>query len=330
MKRETMSTPTVSIILPVYNGENYLRLAIDSVLKQTFQDYELIVVDDGSVDSTPAIAREHGSRVRYVRQENTGVAGAFNHGLRLAAGRYISWLSHDDVFLPTKLERQVGVLESHGAPAVCYSDIEIIDGSGEVIEEQVIPEHDRQNALRHVLTGGGICSASYSVLYDRRCVEEVGAYDAAWPYTQDADMLARFARRFPLIRVPEKLMQVREHDNRGGRSKKWELEVVHFFSTQLNQMPLNELFPELPANATRDERASAYLWLAHTLAKRPFPYYRSAVSQYRNAIRERPLLAVTDIAAIIKLGWRSFRQHANRHSLSMKLKSTFGRRLAPS
>src|SRR5438132_7847564 len=107
-----MSNPTVSVILPVYNGENYLRLAIESVLNQTFQDYELIMIDDGSVDSTPAIAREYGQRVRYVRQENTGVASAFNHGLELATGRYISWLSHDDVFLPEKLEKQASALDS--------------------------------------------------------------------------------------------------------------------------------------------------------------------------------------------------------------------------
>src|SRR5438034_10365066 len=102
-----MKTPTVSVILPVYNGEQYLRFAIESVLTQTFQDYELIIVDDGSSDSTPAIAQAYGQRVRYVRQANTGVAGAFNHGLALAAGRYISWLSHDDVFLPQKLDNQV-------------------------------------------------------------------------------------------------------------------------------------------------------------------------------------------------------------------------------
>src|SRR5919202_5230350 len=102
-----MSSPAISVILPVYNGEDYLRFAVESVLNQTLQDFELIVVDDGSKDSTPEIARSYGARVRYVRQENTGVAGAFNHGLRLAAGRYISWLSHDDVFLPRKLESQL-------------------------------------------------------------------------------------------------------------------------------------------------------------------------------------------------------------------------------
>ena len=315
-----MSNPIVSVILPVYNGENYLRSAIDSVLGQTLTDYELIVVDDGSSDSTPEIVRSYNApRIQYIRQENTGVAGAFNHGLRVATGHYISWLSHDDVFLPTKLEKQVSVLAALSSPAVCYTDIQIIDSQGDVIGEQVVPELDQQHALRYVLTGGGICSASYSIMYDRRCVEQVGAYDLSWPYTQDAEMLARFARRFPLIRVQEKLMQVREHEMRGARSLRWEHEVVLFFETKLGEIPLNELFPELSKPATRTEKAEAYLWLAKTLATGPFPCYRAAFSQYRKAICERPLSAVTQAPDLIKLGWREFRSHVNRQNL-MELK----------
>src|SRR6185503_4290778 len=122
--------PVVSVILPVYNGENYLRVSIESVLHQTFQDFELIVVDDGSSDASGDIARSYGEQVKYVYQENTGVAGAVNHGLRLATGRYISWLSHDDAFHPNKLEKQVTALSQVGTPAVCYTDIQRIDSEG--------------------------------------------------------------------------------------------------------------------------------------------------------------------------------------------------------
>jgi len=87
-----MSDPTVTVILPVYNGENYVRFAIESVLNQTLKHLELVVVDDGSTDSTPEILASYGPPLRYVRQENTGVAGAFNHGLRLARpGRRNRW-----------------------------------------------------------------------------------------------------------------------------------------------------------------------------------------------------------------------------------------------
>ncbi len=318
-----MTQPAVSVIVPVYNGEQYLRSAIESVLSQTFQDYELIVVDDGSIDSTPSIAQEYGS-LKYVRQENTGVAGAFNHGISLAAGRYISWLSHDDMFLPEKLERQVGALRQITTPAACYTDVQTIDAEGNVVAELRLPEYGRRKALKHVLTSGPICAASYSIMYDRRCVEEVGLYSEYWRYTQDAEMLMRLARRFPLVRVPEFLIQVREHEQRGIRSAGWEREVVRFFREQLNAMSLAELFPELEEGASRRERVRAYRWLADTLAARPFPLYRAAYSQYRRVLRENPASAAALLPNVGRLGWRSFRQHVNRQTVMAKLKTRGG------
>ncbi len=314
-----MGNPTVSVILPVYNGEDYLRIAIESVLGQTFRDLELLLIDDGSSDSTPDIAASYGPPVKYIRQENTGVAGAFNHGIRLAKGRYISWLSHDDVFLPTKLEKQVGALSNVSEPAVCYTDIEMIDGDGKSFVNQKVPEHDRQHALRYVLTGGGICSASYSLLYDRRCIDEVGFYSETWRYTQDVDMLARLARNFPLIRVPEVLMQVREHANRGVRSKKWEREAVLFFAERLNDYSFEELFPELGANATPKQRARARQWMADTLARGPYPYYQSAFSLYRGVFNENRVGFLGLVPKLLRLSWRQFRLHANRQNVRDKL-----------
>lgn len=280
-----MTSPVVSVILPVYNGENYLRLAIESVFNQTLKELELIIIDDGSHDSTPEIARSFGDRLRYVRQANTGVAGAFNHGLKLAQGRFISWLSHDDLFLPEKLEKQVAALARLPTPAVCYTDVVLIDGNGAVTNEFRLPEYDRDHALRHVLTGGLISLVSYSIMYDRRCIEEVGHYSESWPYTQDAEMLVRLARRFPFIRVPEPLMQLREHENRGIHSPKWEREVVKFFSEQLSSIPLTELFPELGASPRRRDRSRAYEWLGDKLAVQADPISRVAVTQYGRALR---------------------------------------------
>ncbi len=288
-----MSHPTVSVILPVYNGEQYLRFAVESVLNQTFQDFELILIDDGSVDSTPSIAKEYGERLSYVRQDNTGVAGAFNHGLRLATGRYISWLSHDDVFLPAKLEKQVEALSQITEPAVCYTDVQMIDSQSRIIGERKLPQHRRDDALRHVLTAGLICSASYSILYDRRCIDEIGMYSLELRQAQDVDMLARFARHFPLIHVPGFLAQVREHSGRGIRSKKWEREIFKYFSERLNTTPLEELFPDIKP-VTKSERARAFLWLGDKLASVPIPVYQKiARAQYRKALSELPAIGPT-------------------------------------
>lgn len=299
-----MSNPTVSVILPVYNGEQYLRFAIESVLNQTFQDYELIIIDDGSVDSTPAIAVEYGQRVRYVRQANTGVAGAFNHGLRLATGRYVSWLSHDDAFLSDKLEQQVNVISQVAAPSVCYTDIQMIDSLGCVVFEQKLPEYSRQHAFRQVLTGGQICLASYSILYDRRCLEEVGVYAEALRYAQDVDMLARLAQRFLLIHVPLPLMQVREHETRAIRSKNWEQEVERFFRNRLAHHPIEDLFPDLGEDATMADRGRAFLSLGDSLARRPYPIYRIAYTEYRRALKECPSLVTHLLTRLVLLSMR--------------------------
>ncbi len=303
-----MSKPIVSVILPVYNGENYLRLAIESVSGQTFSDYELIIVDDGSVDATADIVRAYETpRIRYVRQENTGVSGAFTHGLRLADGRYISWLSHDDVFMPTKLEKQVNAISQSAGPSVCYTDIQMIDSQGKVFLNRRLPEHGREDALRNVLTGGLISLASYSLLYDRRCIDEVGMYSVEWRYAQDVDMLARLARRFPLIRVPEFLIQVREHRDRGIRSRNWEREIARYFPERLNNTSIEELFPDRKP-VTKAERARAFMWLADRLASVPIPVYQKiACGQYLKALSENPAILPLLAAHYVRSLFAAFR-----------------------
>ena len=110
-----MSEPLVSIIIPVFNGSNYLANAIDSALGQTYPHCEVIVVNDGSNDegATESIARSYGDRIRYHYKENGGVASAMNLGIRLTHGDYFSWLSHDDYYHPDKILHQLKSDRSH-------------------------------------------------------------------------------------------------------------------------------------------------------------------------------------------------------------------------
>src|SRR5512138_2643726 len=107
-------TPLVSIIMPVYNGSNYLKLAIDSALAQTYNNIEIIVINDGSNDngSTEAIAKSYGDKITYLSKENGGVATALNLGIKHSRGEYVSWLSHDDMYFENKIERQMACLSS--------------------------------------------------------------------------------------------------------------------------------------------------------------------------------------------------------------------------
>ena len=292
--------PAVSVILPVYNGENYLRVAIESVFQQTFADYELIVVDDGSRDASGDIARSYGKDLKYVYQENTGVAGAVNHGLRLATGRYISWLSHDDAFHPEKLEKQVTVLDHIGIPAVCYTDIQRIDSEGRDVGEYVLPEHPRSEVLRHILTCGPIVLASYSILYDRRCLDQVGLYSVKWRYTQDVEMLLRLARIFSLIRVPGALMQVREHEDRGIFKKTFAPEVLEYYTQQLKATPLEDLFGELTTESTLTDRAKARLWMAENFALGRYPLYKLALPLFVRSVPAYPRHSLRRIISLLR------------------------------
>ena len=104
--------PKVSIVIPVYNGANYMREAIDSALAQTYSNIEVVVVNDGSVDNgeTDRIARSYGDRITYIKKDNGGVSSALNVGIRHMTGEYFSWLSHDDVYGPEKVRRQIEAL----------------------------------------------------------------------------------------------------------------------------------------------------------------------------------------------------------------------------
>ena len=109
-KKKDKFNPLVSIIIPVYNGENYLREAIDSALAQTYKNIEIIVVNDGSKDKTDEICKSYGSRIRYFKKENGGVSTALNLGIKKMNGEYFSWLSHDDLYYDDKIKVEVDYL----------------------------------------------------------------------------------------------------------------------------------------------------------------------------------------------------------------------------
>src|ERR1051325_7839947 len=103
--------PLVSVIVPTYNRANLLRETIESVLAQTYPNIELIVVDDGSTDETPELLKQYDDRLAYIRKQNAGGTAARNTGILAAHGEYLNFLDHDDLFLPTKIERQVKILQ---------------------------------------------------------------------------------------------------------------------------------------------------------------------------------------------------------------------------
>lgn len=137
--RTQQRRPRVSIGLPVYNGAAYLEQALDSLLKQTFSDFELIISDNASTDRTPEICAAYASRdprIRYFRSDvNRGAAWNFNRVFEEAAGDYFKWMAHDDVIFPDFLEKCVQVLDSDPSAVLCYSKVTIIDGEGDFVRQ---------------------------------------------------------------------------------------------------------------------------------------------------------------------------------------------------
>ncbi len=211
--------PKVSIVIPVYNGSNYLKEAVDSALAQTYGNVEVVVVNDGSNDNgkTEAIAKFYGGRIRYFSKENGGVATALNAAVEKSTGEYISWLSHDDVYLPRKVEAQIdflGSLKEDKAKCVLYGDYEFIDKDSKHMNTVRISDIPPDQFVYALILSHPI--GGCTTLIPKSCFDAVGMFDERLRTTQDYDMWFRMALHgYRFIRVPEALVQSRVHPEQG-------------------------------------------------------------------------------------------------------------------
>lgn len=218
-----MTTPLVSIIIPVYNGSNYLNQAIDSALAQTYDNCEVIVINDGSADNgaTESIAKSYGDRIKYHCKTNGGVASAMNAGIRLADGDYISWLSHDDLYLPHKIERQITFLSSlPSADVVLYSDYEVVDANNDFIRTvklDALSGVDSIQAFILLLFRASVHGCS--LLLPRKCFTEIGYFAENLRTTQDYDLWFKLLKNgYEFVHMPEVLMITRWHKEQGSHA----------------------------------------------------------------------------------------------------------------
>lgn len=202
--------PRVSVVIPVHNGANFLREAIDSALAQTYPDVEVIVVDDGSNDGgeTTRIGLAYGDRVRFIRKTHGGVSSALNSGIREMTGEYFAWLSHDDVYAPRKLERQVAALEREGSDAIAYSDYELVGPDLKRIKTKVLPDVPAAGFRLWLMADSALHGCTILV---PRSVLAGNPFDERLSTTQDYDMWFRLAKHHRFVRVPEVLLKYRIH-----------------------------------------------------------------------------------------------------------------------
>ncbi len=201
----------VSIIIPVFNGAAFLGEAIASALAQTYPDCEIIVVDDGSDDggATERIAKSFGDAIHFIRKPNGGVASALNVGLANMQGDLFSWLSHDDIYTPDKIESEVAAYKKAGGDVIVYTDYFVIDQNGTQLYAHILPDIP-QGGVRCFLTESSAMNGA-TLLIPRAYLQQAGGFDENLKVTQDYDMWFRLAKTHRFIHVDEQLMGMRLH-----------------------------------------------------------------------------------------------------------------------
>jgi len=208
-----MSSPPVSVVMSVFNGELFLSQAVESILLQTFRDFEFVVIDDGSTDSTPEILGEYAvrdSRVRVIRQANKGRAASLNIGIALAKGKYIARMDADDIALPLRLEKQIGFMELHPAIGLLGAVTEVINNVGQLLTVTRPPQEDSE--IKSVmLRYNPMCHPS--VLMRKEVVHAAGGYRKALLDADDYDLWLRMGERTQFANLDEPLLRYRVHSN---------------------------------------------------------------------------------------------------------------------
>ena len=201
--------PLVSIVIPVYNGENYLKEAIESALAQTYKNIEIIVVNDGSTDNTDAIAKEYGNKIRYFKKKNGGVASALNLAIEKMQGEYFSWLSHDDLYFPQKIENQINFLsKQNNKKVVLFSNYLLINENGRKISEVII-NHKTTLIPEYTLLRG--CVNGITMLIPKEAFVDCGNFNEKLRCTQDYDLWHKFLKVYPFMHMTDILAKTRIH-----------------------------------------------------------------------------------------------------------------------
>jgi glycosyltransferase involved in cell wall biosynthesis len=213
--------PKVSVVIPAYNAMPYLPRTLESVLSQTFHDFEVIVINDGSSDETEQwVSQVTDPRVKLISQENKGLAGARNTGIADAQGEYLAFLDADDLWEPTKLEKQALLLDQNSEVGLVYTWVAYITDQGEYTGRVV--KYQAEGDVWQELTQRNIIECGSVAMVRRCCFETVGLFDwnlSSFNVNEDWDMWLRIAARYPFKVVKEPLAYYRQRSS--SASKNW-------------------------------------------------------------------------------------------------------------
>jgi glycosyltransferase involved in cell wall biosynthesis len=277
--------PRVSVVMPVYNGAVFLEAAVASVLAQSCPDFELVVVDDGSTDETPAILAqlaEGDARIRLLRKPNSGISDTLNAGIEAARGEWIARLDADDLMLPQRLERQLAFVDADPDLVAAGSYYEHINAAGELRGVLHPLPRNRAELERFLAAGEPLAFTHPTMIYRRDLARAIGGYDRAFEPCEDGHFFARMLASGGLILIqPEVLTRYRVHPGSISSRKMAQQFTMqrfiyhNFYAERAGRPPLTyEAYlareqgrPVMDRLRTRLALASEYCYRAYTAAR---------------------------------------------------------------
>lgn len=291
--------PLVSIVIPVYNGANYMREAIDSALAQTYDNIEVLVINDGSTDdgATRDIAISYGKKIRYFQKENGGVVSALNFGIENMLGDYFAWLSHDDLYLPKKIEKQVLALKKHkgSRPAFCVCNCTFINENGEEMYKSYVSKDCAFDKPRCFLFLGNVGFNGIMVLIPKILFDICGVFTPSLA-THEYDMWLRIMDIADVVVEPECLtcMRIHPHQVSSKRRQDANLEIDKFIGRGIQNIPPSE-FEAFVADQINEKGIeyipgilNSYMWFQH------FPFASIQTLKQLRLMCEKPSVQIDD------------------------------------
>lgn len=273
----------VSVVMPVYNGEKYLSEALDSVLSQTYSNWELIVVNDGSSDGSVDIIKKYvakDSRISLIEQENQGQSKARNVGAQRGNGKYLAFLDQDDRYWPTKLDKQVKYLNRKKYTGMVYSDLDRIDEGGGIFARNALSmwpsPHPKQTIIDCLAYDMFIVPGS--VLIRKEVFDSLGGFDVRLSGYEDDDLFLRVFRKSRIAFLKESLLQWRITGDSCSYTERMRKSRMIYFEK------LKESFPD-------DTTLSLY-WMRDVLMPR---FSAVLLDQMHSAKRRRDYKALKDL-----------------------------------
>jgi len=282
--------PKVSVIIPAYNAMRYLPETVESLLGQTFKDFEALIINDGSTDNIEEwFSKIQDSRLQLISQVNQGQAKARNVGMQCAKGEYIAFLDADDLWVPTKLEKQVNMLDFNPEAGVVYTWVSGIDSNG-VLRGRIL-KNLAEGQVWRALIQHNILECGSTPLLRRVCFEQVGVFDERLPPCEDLDLWLRIAREYDFLVVKEALTYYRQHASSSGKNWKLAEQNYSILLEKAFANPPVELVPaELDVLKSKAYATTYLRFLAWSALQSGSRDYRTAIEYCQKARQYYPII----------------------------------------